>query len=352
MTLTEADSAAAASKGDRALDQPVTVTFFRNQYAEEKFERVSSIRGLVPTILAPNKSRKDFLPFVKLGRFGDLRTEKDALRHDANVLSVTGIECDYDGEVIAMEQDAATLRRANVAALLYTSPSHSPEKPRWRVLCPFSQELAPDQRAPMLARLNGVLGGILTPESWTLSQSYYFGSVNHNPAHKVELVEGDFLDLRPDLDATAIGDPSRHSSGGNKSEPYTPASELRATREAVEGALAYIPNADDLSRITWVRIGMAIRAALGEEGRDLWIAFSKSGKKSGKSGKSDTAERTWQSFKPDRIGFGTLYHLATRNGWEPPPDLQFSPDDGVDLSALFPKVTPRVSADVSWLDRL
>jgi hypothetical protein len=94
------------------------------------------------------------------------------------------------------------------------------------------------------------------------------------------------------------------------------------------------------------------KAALGEEGKDLWIAFSKSGKKSGKSGKSDTAERTGQSFKPDHISFGTLYYLATENGWEPPPDLQFSPDDGIDLSALFPKAAVSACVDVSWLDRL
>ena len=35
----------------------------------------------------------------------------------------------------------------------------------------------------MVARLNGVLGGILSAESFTLSQSYYYGSINHNPAH-------------------------------------------------------------------------------------------------------------------------------------------------------------------------
>jgi hypothetical protein len=261
VSLTEADIAAERSNRDRAtaLDHPIAITFFRNRYANEKFERVSSIRRMVPVILRTNKSRKDFLPFLKLGLFGDLRTERDALRHDANVLTVSGAECDDDGEIIAMGQAAATLRRANIAALLYTSPSFTADRPRWRVLCPFSRELAPDQRAVMLARLNGVLNGVLTPESWTLSQSYYFGSVNHNPAHKVELVERDFLDLRPDLDASAIGDPSRHGGGGSKSEPYASPSELRASREAVEAALRFIPNTDDLSRIAWVRIGMAIK---------------------------------------------------------------------------------------------
>jgi hypothetical protein len=27
------------------------------------------------------------------------------------------------------------IRRADVLAILYTSPSHTPQKPRWRIIC-------------------------------------------------------------------------------------------------------------------------------------------------------------------------------------------------------------------------
>ncbi len=43
---------------------------------------------------------------------------------------------------------------------------------------------------------NGVLGGIFSPESWTLSQSYYYGSVARNPSHRVQLIEGAPINLR------------------------------------------------------------------------------------------------------------------------------------------------------------
>ena len=44
-------------------------------------------------------------------------------------------------------------------------------------MAPFSQELLPDQRDRMVDRLNGVLGGALSAESWALSQAFYFGRV-------------------------------------------------------------------------------------------------------------------------------------------------------------------------------
>ena len=30
-----------------------------------------------------------------------------------------------------------------------------------------------------------------------------------------------------------------------------------------------------------------------------------------------TTARAWASFKPDRIGAGTIYHLAMERGWQP-----------------------------------
>jgi hypothetical protein len=51
------------------------------------------------------------------------------------------------------------LRGADLAALIYETPSHSPGKPRWRVVCPTSGDLPPSERERLVARLNGVLGG-------------------------------------------------------------------------------------------------------------------------------------------------------------------------------------------------
>jgi hypothetical protein len=97
-------------------------------------------------------------------------------------------------------------------------------------------------------------------------------------------------------------------------------SDPRGTREAIVSALAHLPNTD-LPWDDWFRIGMALKGALGEEGRDLWLAWSRSSGKSGKSGRTDTAERLWVSARPHSIGAGTIYWLAEQRGWSPPPEL-------------------------------
>ena len=114
----------------------------------------------------------------------------------ANVVSISGIEADYDGEEISFEEATKIVEAARLSALLYTSPSHTEEKPRWRVLCPTSRDLPPEQRAKLVARLNGIFGGVFAPESFTLSQSYYYGSVNYNAEHCAVIVDGDCIDLR------------------------------------------------------------------------------------------------------------------------------------------------------------
>lgn len=55
-----------------------------------------------------------------------------------------------------------------------------------------------------------MLGGICAPESFALSQAFYFGAVASNPDHRAEIIEGDFIDLRDDLDAGAIGSGKPH----------------------------------------------------------------------------------------------------------------------------------------------
>ena len=121
--------------------------------------------------------RKSLLPLLKLARFGTLRTTDNSLRHDANVVAVSGAEGDYDRGEMPIDEAKARLDAAGVAGLLYTTPSHTLAKPRWRALVPFSRELPPAKRSQMVDRLNGIFGGELSRESWTLSQTFYYGRI-------------------------------------------------------------------------------------------------------------------------------------------------------------------------------
>jgi hypothetical protein len=114
-------------------------------------------------------------PLLKFAEFGDLRTESDSLRHDGNVLRISGIEGDYDGEEISPSEAIARLEKHQIRGLVTTTYRHSDDRPRWRVLAPLSRPVPPEERLRFAEVLNGVLNGILAPESAVLSQSYYIG---------------------------------------------------------------------------------------------------------------------------------------------------------------------------------
>lgn len=189
--------------GTSPLDRPLAVTFFRDHTATTKDEKSLTLRQLVPMIRTTTAPEKAALPWLKLASFGDGRTRKGSLRNNANVLAIDGVEADYDAGVMTPEQAVAALTAANLAAVVYTSPSHQAHTPKWRVLCPLADTTMPEERAALTARLNGVLGGKLARESFTLSQAYYYGSVRKNPAHVVLLVEGRPLDEAVELEAVS-----------------------------------------------------------------------------------------------------------------------------------------------------
>jgi hypothetical protein len=216
--------------------QRFTVTFFANHGAANKREERLTIGQLAQRIRGTTAPTKEQLPWLKLARFGDQRTPAGSLRHNANVIAISGIECDYDGKQMPFEQAEQLLRNARLSGLIYTSPSFTEEAPKWRVLCPLSVECPPSARDLLMARLNGLFGGIFSHESWKLSQSYYFGSVRQNPSHRAEVIAGDPIDLADHLDATAIRPALREAKAALQEARATRASDDRP-READDASL-------------------------------------------------------------------------------------------------------------------
>lgn len=114
-----------------------------------------------------------------------------------------------------------------------------------------------------------------------------------------------------------VPDALRPSSlGGSMPHDAAPNLSLRGTTAAIVEALTHIPNTD-LDYDSWIKIGLALKGALGEAGEDLWLNWS------AQSAKDDAkaTEKAWRSFQPARIGAGTIYHLAFERGWAPRPGL-------------------------------
>jgi RecA-family ATPase len=183
------------------------VTFFPDEKAQSKIAERLTLTELRDKILTTTAADKGSLPLFKLASFGKQRTERNCLRSDANVIEIYGVELDHDTGLLTFEDALRIAQEADVQCLIYKSPGFRPEKQKWRALFPTSHALPPGERKALATRAAGVFGPIFDPASFTLSQSFYFGSVNNNPEHEAVIIEGDFIDERQDLDAIEKASP-------------------------------------------------------------------------------------------------------------------------------------------------
>jgi hypothetical protein len=204
-------------------DHKVHVTFFPDFAAKRYATDNLTLLDLRERVLNASARKKDNLPWLKLAIFGNDRSQKGSLRHDANVERITGIEIDYDIEQVAFADALTALNELQVAALLYTSPSHSSHKPRWRVLAPTSEPLAPELRAKLAMQLNGYLKAklgvdqVAKGESFALSQAFYYGWVcdSPKPDHRAEVIIRSFIDHLDLEQYEALGAASASNKSSN-----------------------------------------------------------------------------------------------------------------------------------------
>lgn len=307
--------------GFPSLDLPFNLSVFPDVHAKSVSVERLSIRQLAEKIRARQADAKTSLPLLKLGTFGASRTERGSLRHDGNLESVSGIEGDYDAGEVSPQEAAERLRRANIAALVYTTPSHAPDAPRWRVLCPLSKEIGPGEREALCERVNGALGGILASESFTRSQTYYFGGVAGQAAPSVHLIEGRTIDRASDVPSVpkrlAGHEPQRPiETDTEEDEDEWDWGKPDPDWQRIRKALGKIKDASD--RDTWLKIGMALKdvssgsEAHAAEGFRLWCKWSQRCREK----YSEKAQRaTWRSLKRSGTGIGTLFQIAKEWGW-------------------------------------
>lgn len=306
------------------LNRRLQITRFDDTTGRTKRALSRSLAEIADAIPLRVATRKDALPLIKLGTFGNVLSAKGSLRHNANVLAIDGVEGDHDAGTFTVEDASALLEAAGLAGLIYTTPSHRPDKPRWRVLCPLSRSHSPDDREHLCARLNGALEGALQGESFALSQTYFYGRVEGGPAPDVRMIDGAALDLADELDADALGKDGRpYMPGPADPSPFQPVADDEDLPhvpdwQRIASALDAIPaDARDDREACWRPIGMALHAESrgGEHGFDVWDEWSLA---SAKYNARDQ-RRVWESFgkstgKP--VAIGTLYHLAKEYGWE------------------------------------
>lgn len=144
-----------------------------------------------------------------LMRFGTFAGNSRA--SGSKLLSLDVLQVDYDAGLVSVAEAAERLRRAGVRALIYTTPSHQPERPRWRIVAPLAASITEDRHEALVDLLNGAVGGILAVESWHWTRCYYVGRVE-GAAYETAEVEGECIDIVatcPDFDPIACPTPPK-----------------------------------------------------------------------------------------------------------------------------------------------
>ncbi len=184
------------------MEKELTITLFRDVKARRKYEAGTTWEKICEAVANPKSyATKNTMRLLKMASFGDQRTERgQSLRSDQNVTEVFGLEGDYDGGEVTMEEGAAMLERMGIEAILFSSPRSTSLAPRWRVLCPLSEGKEPETRGHYMGLLNAVLGGILAKESFALSQAFYFGKTEqYGSSYKFIRVNGEPIDWKDGL---------------------------------------------------------------------------------------------------------------------------------------------------------
>jgi hypothetical protein len=118
------------------------VTFFDDVYARTLRGESMTLTELNELIFDTTASSKSELPLLKLARFGTARSSDGSLRHDGNIIAVSGAEGDYDRGQMPLSEATRRLDDASIKCLIYSTPSSTIAKPRWRVLAPFFPRIA------------------------------------------------------------------------------------------------------------------------------------------------------------------------------------------------------------------
>jgi hypothetical protein len=337
-----------------AIAAPITFTTW-NSATDVDSNRVKTADwpALVAALQAPGeRGSKETCKMIKLATFA----------HGCRAIDlqgIHGIEGDYDGEQVNIEDGAARLQAMGVEAFLYTrashevyNPPHSYGGPRWRVVAPLSREHTAAEHTGAVALLNGALGGILAPEGFEANRRYFYGKVK-GVKYDTRTTTGARVDTL-DLFIEPIGKPT---IAGKASTAPAEADDLgrmatvqRATAETIadlKSALAGMKAKRADERGAWVDVLQALASLketdFGADALQLACEFSE------RSDKFDLDDlgRVWESLKPTSRTYLSIFEWAKADGWINPragvPAPQLATVESVTAAATAPRRFPRLA---------
>lgn len=182
----------AAEKIGNPFDKyPLTITRFADKKTIAGKCHTVTWAKLCEALSTPNEApNKNSLPLVKFSKLP--QNSRVAGTVPENMTAIVG---DYDAELVTVDEAVAKLSASGISSVVYTTASHRPEAPRWRVVAQLASPATPTEYPEYLNLVNGALGGILARESWETTRSYFYGKVE-GVEYRFEHVPGVPIDLQ------------------------------------------------------------------------------------------------------------------------------------------------------------
>lgn len=310
-----------------------TAIFRYSEFSDFKALTKHDRQGTWPEIVSMLRNpdvyaSKEACPLLVMATFGDKATASGCLRNSENVHTLTAVFCDYDGEQMPMVEARDTLSMWSLKAVFYTSASHAPDKPRYRVLLPLSRPYPPEALYAFVARVNGILCGTLDRGSFDSSRGYFFGRVS-GVVYEVLEADGHCIDEAAWLDAGAIGPAKTITAAPIDPEMILPPASDETLAD-LKSALAFLADkgyADHYPEYS--PVGMALKAE-SRNGREpelqaLFLEFARGSTRF--AGESEVL-RDWERFNGNRTGVaGGVFAKAQAVGWTNPATTRSAAND-------------------------
>ena len=165
--------------------EAIRITFFPNQSAQSKTTGTLTLEQLRDKIQTTTAAEKGKLPWLKLAAFGNKRTELNCIRNNDNVVSITGVELDYDDKEMNVDDAIAIAEKAKLRALLYTSASYTDASAEVARRGANVATIATQRAGKAGGTRQWSLGGIFDGASFTLSQSVLLRQRQQQSRHTV-----------------------------------------------------------------------------------------------------------------------------------------------------------------------
>ncbi|GAO97667.1 hypothetical protein Cva_00303 [Caedimonas varicaedens] len=254
--------------------------------------------------------------------------QPNTTRKKENVATMTGVVFDFDNKdaFIPIEEVLDRLNEKHILYYWYTTWSHTPERPRWRLILPFANELVIGLWGKIYEEAVFLIGnppGIDHGASKDAARLWFTPCKQPGGVFMAQACrEGRLInpyDL-PSLLSPVEQEDMKRQQGRSRPQkreenPDNAVASSSFSLQQTKQALRYIDANCDYDH--WLKVAMALHQHFkgSEEAFKLWKKWSS---KSDKYPGEIILDRHWNSFgdKEEAVAIGTLIHLAKQGGYQ------------------------------------